>query len=62
MSNAKPRLVQITGPELDYLFKHAGELGVPYIHAFNDGPPYLVIADELRAWRPSQHTSLPEQS
>lgn len=55
--NDKLRLVILTGWELDYFFKHSGDLGVPHIHAFNDGPPYLVDADELRAWRASQNTS-----
>lgn len=58
---AKPRFVQVTGVELDYLFTHSSDLGVPSVHAFNDGPPYLADADELRAWR-SQHTSQSEQT
>jgi len=59
MSNmeAKPRLVRIAGDELQQIMSASDCLGVPVIHAFNDGPPYLVDADELRAWRASQHTS-----
>lgn len=52
----KPRFVQIVGPELDYFLTHSGQLDVPSVHAFNDGPPYLADADELRAWR-ATHTS-----
>lgn len=53
---SKPRFVQVTGEELNYLFKHSGDIDVPAIHAYNDGPPYLADADDLRAWR-ATHTS-----
>jgi hypothetical protein len=62
MSNDKPRLVEVTGPECAYLMEHRDELGVPTIYVGIAGFANMADADELRAWREArlQHTSCAE--
>ena len=42
--------------EIAVLLERAGDLGVPHLFG-GDESPYFAKADELRAWRASQHTS-----
>ena len=54
---SKPRMVPMArGPELDHFLKHQDDLGIPHPIRSN-GNIVLVDADELKAWRASQHTS-----
>jgi hypothetical protein len=58
--NDKPRLVMISDwEEIHKLYATAGDLGSPHVIKDKDGVLY-VDADELRAWRASQCTSLAE--
>lgn len=57
MSNDKPRLVKLTQEEANEILSAVdrGDMSYPYIMG-KDGAWY-GYADELRAWRASQHTS-----
>jgi hypothetical protein len=54
---SKPRLVEITDPiEYEAIMRDPSRLEVPSISESGDGRVW-ADADELRAWRASQHTS-----
>jgi hypothetical protein len=53
--NDKPRLVQINKEELAEIRAKPGDLALPFVVPVGDA--LYVDADELRAWRASQHTS-----
>jgi glutamyl-tRNA reductase len=62
MSNesTKVRMVIVGSPELEYLLSRQDDLGVPRLYkpaAKGVEQFYVADADELRAWRASQHTS-----
>jgi hypothetical protein len=59
MSEAKQRFSEVTGDELRYLILHQDDLGVPklFVSDYGRGDKNFADADELRAWRASQHTS-----
>jgi hypothetical protein len=57
----KPKLVQVSQSDVDKIMEcnERGDLAYPYLHsgAKNGDHCWYTDADELRAWRSSQHTS-----
>ncbi len=55
MNTAKPRLTEVTGPELEAIMADNSDIGRPYVFAV--AGHFFVNAEELKAWRCAQYKS-----